>query len=463
VGLLIAHAKQPTTLPNIRPETPAMSPTDRREFLKLTATSAAIAGATALTATARAAGANERLKVGVIGPGGMGSSHVKLLSENKAVDLAWVCDVDETRRGQAAETVEKLSGRAPKAVKDLREVLDDKALDAVWIATPDHWHAPATILACDAGKHVYVEKPCSHNIREGRLMIEAARRNNRVVQVGTQTRSTAGVQEAMEKLRKGVIGEVLVAKAWNSQRRGSIGHTEASDPPSTLDFDLWVGPAPMVPYRSNMLPSIWRWWHDFGAGDMGNDGVHDIDVACWGLGVDTHPSSVTALGGKYFFDDDQQFPDTQYCVFEYPGDGKIGHKRQLIFEQRIWSPYVQEGWENGDAFYGTEGMMVLGKRGGYQIVGPRNKLIEEATFGGPDLPAHHANFMDCIKTGKRPNADIEVNHLSTTLCHLGNIATRVRATLEFDPQTEQIVNSPDGAALVRRQYRDGHWAVPRGV
>jgi len=440
-----------------------MSPTDRREFLKLTATSAAIAGATALTATARAAGANERLKVGVIGPGGMGSSHVKLLSENKAVDLAWVCDVDETRRGQAAETVEKLSGRAPKAVKDLREVLDDKALDAVWIATPDHWHAPATILACDAGKHVYVEKPCSHNIREGRLMIEAARRNNRVVQVGTQTRSTAGVQEAMEKLRKGVIGEVLVAKAWNSQRRGSIGHTEASDPPSTLDFDLWVGPAPMVPYRSNMLPSIWRWWHDFGAGDMGNDGVHDIDVACWGLGVDTHPSSVTALGGKDYFDDDQQFPDTQYCVFEYPGDGKIGHKRQLIFEQRIWSPYVQEGWENGDAFYGTEGMMVLGKRGGYQIVGPRNKLIEEATFGGPDLPAHHANFMDCIKTGKRPNADIEVNHLSTTLCHLGNIATRVRATLEFDPQTEQIVNSPDGAALVRRQYRDGHWAVPRGV
>lgn len=395
-------------------------------------------------ATTVRAGANERLKVAVIGPGGMGSNHLKLLAESKAVDLAWVCDVDETRRGQAAETAEKLSGRAPKAVKDLREVLDNKAVDAIWIATPDHWHAPAAILACDAGKHVYVEKPCSHNIREGRLMIEAARRNNRVMQVGTQTRSTAGVQEAMEKLRKGVIGDVLVSKAWNSQRRGSIGHTEPSDPPSTLDFDLWVGPAPLVPYRSNLLPSIWRWWHDFGAGDMGNDGVHEIDVACWGLGVTTHPSSVAALGSKFVFDDDQQFPDTQYCVFEYPGDGKIGHKRQLIFEQRIWSPYVQEGWENGNAFYGTEGMMVLGKRGGYKIVGPRNKPIEEATFGGPDLPAHHTNFMECIKTGKRPNADIEINHLSTTLCHLGNIATRVRATLEFDPQAEKIVNSPDG-------------------
>ncbi len=440
-----------------------MSPTDRRDFLKITATSAAIAGATALASSQRVLAASERLTVGVIGPGGMGSNHVKLLSENKAVDLAWVCDVDETRRAKAAETVEQISGRAPKAVKDLREVLDDKAVDAVWIATPDHWHAPATILACDAGKHVYVEKPCSHNIREGRLMIEASRRNHRVVQVGTQTRSTAGAREAMEKLKKGVIGEVLVAKAWNSQRRGSIGHTQPSDPPSTLDFDLWVGPAPMVPYRSNMLPSIWRWWYDFGAGDMGNDGVHDIDVACWGLGVDTHPSSVAALGSKFVFDDDQQFPDTQYCVFEYPGNGQIGQKRQLIFEQRIWSPYVQEGWENGNAFYGTEGMLVFGKRGGYKIVGPRNKLIEEATFGGPDLAAHHANFMDCIKSGERPHADIEVNHLSTTLCHLGNIATRVRATLEFDPQAEQIVNCPEGADLVQRQYRDGHWAVPRGV
>lgn len=440
-----------------------MSTPDRREFLKTTATGAALAGATAFASTARAAGANERLVVGVIGPGGMGSNHVKLLSENKAVDVAWVCDVDEERRNTAAETVKSLSGKAPKAVKDLREVLDDKSVDAVWIATPDHWHAPATILACDAGKHVYVEKPCSHNIREGRLMIEAARRNNRVVQVGTQTRSTAGAQEAMQKLRSGVIGTVLVSKAWNSQRRGAIGHAQPSDPPATLDYDLWVGPAPMRPYQSNLLPSIWRWWHDFGGGDMGNDGVHDIDVACWGLGVQSHPSTISALGSKFFFDDDQQFPDTQYCVFEYPGDGQVGQKRQLIFEQRIWSPYVQEGWENGNAFYGTEGMMVFGKRGGFKIVGPRNKLIEEGTFGGPDLAAHHANFLECIKSGERPNADIEVNHLSSALCHLGNIATRVRATLEFDPVAEKITNSNDGAALVRRQYRDDHWAVPRGV
>jgi predicted dehydrogenase len=437
-----------------------MSTPDRREFLKVTATSAAVAGAVSFASNTARAAANEKLTVALIGPGGMGSGHLRELGPNQQVDLAWVCDVDEERLNKAAETAEKLSGKAPKKTKDMRHVFDDKSIDAVWIATPDHWHAPATILACDAGKHVYVEKPCSHNIREGRLMIEAARRNNRVVQVGTQTRSTAGAQAAMQKLADGIIGDVLVAKAWNSQRRGSIGHQQPSDPPSTLDYDLWVGPAPMVPYQSNLLPGIWRWWYNFGAGDMGNDGVHDIDVACWGLGVKTHPTSVVALGGKYFFDDDQQFPDTQTVVFEYALEG--GKRRQLIFEQRIWSPYVQEGWENGDAFYGTEGQMVFGKKGGCKIFGPRNKLIEEATFGGPDLAAHHANFIECIRTGARPNADIEINHLSTTLCHLGNIATRTRTALAFDPQAERITNSADAAALVRRQYRD-HWAVPRGV
>ena len=289
----------------------------------------------------------------------------------------------------------------------MRHVLDDKSVDAVWIATPDHWHAPATILACDAGKHVYVEKPCSHNIREGRLMIEAARRNKRVVQVGTQSRSTAHVRQAMEKLHAGAIGDVLVSKAWNSQLRRSIGHAQPSDPPSTLDYDLWTGPAPLVPYQANLLPGIWRWWYDFGCGDMGNDGVHDIDIACWGLGVDTHPSSIVALGGKYFFDDDQQFPDTQYVVFEYPGDGKVGHKRQLIFEQRIWSPYVQEGYENGNAFYGTKGMMLLGKRGGYKIFGPRNKLIEEvygrrARSGGP--PSEFHGLHPLAASGRTPTS-----------------------------------------------------------
>ena len=203
--------------------------------------------------------------------------------------------------------------------------------------------APAAILACDAGKNVYVEKPCSHNIREGRLMVEAARRNKRVVQTGTQSRSADHVIRAMELLRSGAIGDVLVAKSWNSQLRSSIGRAKPSDPPPGLDYDLWIGPAPMVPYQSNLLPGIWRWWFDFGCGDMGNDGVHDLDIARWGIGVQTHPSTVAALGGKYFFDDDQQFPDTAYVMFEYPADGR--RKKQLIFDNQL-APYVQEGHEN---------------------------------------------------------------------------------------------------------------------
>ncbi|MBI4326150.1 MAG: Gfo/Idh/MocA family oxidoreductase [Chloroflexi bacterium] len=435
---------------------------NRRQFLKQTGAAVAGAAALGMPTLSQGAAANERIVLGVIGPGGMGMNLLQSFASQKDAAIAYVCDPDANRMNAAAKEAEKISGQAPKAVKDLRRILEDKAVDAVVIATPDHWHAPATILACDAGKHVYVEKPASHNIREGRLMIEAARRNQRVVQVGTQSRSTEHVMKAMELLRNGAIGDVLVSKAWNSQLRGSIGRARPSTPPPALDFDLWVGPAPMVPYQSNLLPSIWRWWYAFGTGDIGNDGVHDIDIARWGLGVETHPSTIAALGGKYFFDDDQQFSDTQYVVYEYPGEGSGGRKKQLIFEQRIWSPYVQEGHENGNAFYGTKGLLILGKGGGWQLFGPRNEPREKMT-GRPDGPAHHRNFLECIKNGRKPHADIEIGHLSSTLSHLGNIATRVGRVLHFDPKTEQMAGDDEAARLVRRTYREGHWAVPKNV
>jgi len=440
---------------------PPMNTTTRREFVQRSTTLVAGAAALAVSPQLRAADANSRVVLGVIGPGGMGTNLLKSFAAQKDVDIAWVCDPDAERAGKAAQNVEQIAGRRPKVEKDLRRVLDDKAVDAVIVATPDHWHGPATILACEAGKHVYVEKPCSHNIREGRLMVEAARRHKRVVQVGTQSRSTTHVRRAMEILASGAIGEVLVAKAWNSQRRNSIGRAKPSEPPAHLDFDLWVGPAPMVPYQSNLLPGIWRWWHAFGTGDIGNDGVHDLDLARWGLGAETHPSAVTAMGGKYHFDDDQQFPDTQYVVFEYAGDGP--RRRQLIYEQRLWSPYLQEGYENGNAFYGTNGMLLLGKHGGWQLFGPRNELRDKMSGNVENLP-HHRDFLDGIKAGgRRMHADIETGHLSATLAHLGNIATRVRRTLEFDPKTERIVNDAEADSLVRRQYRKDHWAVPKGA
>jgi predicted dehydrogenase len=430
--------------------------TNRRRFVKQTII---FAGAVAARPALHAAEANQKIILGVIGPGGMGMNHVRALVGYKDVEIAYVCDADENRLNSAATYIEKNSGKTPKAVKDMRRVFEDKAVDAVFIATPDHWHVPAALLALEAGKHVYVEKPCSHNIREGRLLVEAARRAKRVVQVGTQSRSADYLRRAMDLLHGGAIGDVLIAKAWNSQLRANIGHVKPSEPPAHLDFDLWVGPTPMVAYQSNLLPSSWRWFTAFGCGDAGNDGVHDIDIARWGLGVETHPNTVTALGGKYFFDDDQQFPDTQYVVAEYEIANK---KKQLIYEHRIWSPYVQEGHENGNAFYGTKGMMILGKHKGWQLFGPRNKLVEEAQ-GELSLAAHHRNFFDSIRGGQSPHADARTGHLSAALAHFANIATRLGTTLKFDPAKEQFIGNEDANKLLRRNYREGHWAAPKGA
>ena len=431
--------------------------TARRDFLK---TSAAGVATWAFVGAGRADDPARKLGVGLIGPGGMGSGHLYELCRRKDIDLRWVCDVDQLRLAKALDTATK-AGYSTQATGDLRQVLTDDKLDAVFIATPDHWHGPAAILALNAGKHVYVEKPCCHNIREGQLMAEAVERSGKKLQVGTQSRSTPCVRAGIEHVLKGEIGEILVAKSWISQRRSSIGKTQPNDPPPHLDFDTWTGPAPKTPYRTNLLHGVWRWWYDFGCGDIGNDGVHDIDVAAWGLGVRTLPTRVACLGGKNFFDDDQQFPDTQYVVCEYPHAGApSGRHKQLIFEQRIWSPYVQEGYENGAAFYGTEGVLIMGHSVGWKLYGPKNKLLAEQASGA-DLAAHHQNFFDAIRQGTPTHADITAGTTAAGIVHLGNIAARVGRVLHVDPAAGRIRDDAEADALTHRQYRD-HWAVPVG-
>ena len=432
-----------------------MRQSTRRTFLTRTGLQMAGAAVAVAGSSSTARGANERVNLGVIGLS-RGRSLCEAFAAQDDARLAYVCDTDRNRLQSVKERY-----NVEKAVTDLREILDDKSVDAVAIATPDHWHAPAAILACQAGKHVYVEKPCSHNIREGRLMIEAARRHKRVMQVGTQNRSNEGVREAIGMLREGAIGDVLAAKVINSQRRANIGHKEPSEPPEHVDYDQWVGPAPMVPYQSNRLHYHWHWWYDFGTGDIGNDGVHDLDIGLWGLGVQGHPSHVSGYGSKLFFDDDQQFPDTYSITYEYPGGGEVGQKRLLVFEQRIWSPYREQGFENGDVYYGTKGMLFVGKHDGYRLFGERNKLVSEKQFSMPPTE-HQRNFLDAIKSDAKPNADIEIGHLSATLAHLGNICARVGRSLTFDPKTEQI-RDDEANKLTRREYREGHWAVPKGV
>ena len=275
----------------------------RRQFLQhVGAASAALAAPSVI----RAAGAPEKISLAFIGPGGMGTNHIKTMGRRSDVLYSWVCDADASRAAAAVKLIHELSGQTPKIANDMREVLDDKSVQAVVMATPDHWHAPGAILAADAGKHVYVEKPCSHNVREGRLMIEAAKRNKVVMQVGTQSRSTAHIQQVVDKLRNGIIGEVLAAKAWNSQLRANQGKEADSEPPPQLDYEQWLGPVPKVPFKKTYHPAHWRWFHHFGAGDFGNDGVHDIDIARWVLGVEQHPNRIMGQGNKLFFDDVQE-------------------------------------------------------------------------------------------------------------------------------------------------------------
>lgn len=434
-----------------------MSDQNRRAFLK----TAGIVGTASLlpTAALNAAGANERISLALIGAGGRGTHVAEVFRKSGNVEISWICDPDEARRTKAAATFGVDSQRV---VGDLRKALDDRQVDAVLVATPDHWHSPASILACDAGKHVYVEKPCSHNVREGRLLVEAARRNKRHVQHGTQCRSTAMMAGAVAKLREGVIGDVLGTKVWNVQRRNTIGKQSPSDPPAGFDYDTWVGPAPLVPYQANRTVGGWHWWYTFGTGDMGNDGVHDIDYARWGLGVDTHPSFISAVGGKFFFDDDQEFPDTQQVTFEYPGDGKPGHRRFLVYEQRLWSTNYPYNVDSGCEFYGTKGQMFLSRRGKVQATTDRNQKIELGIEQGPqDEKSHVANFCSAIRSGTPLNAEIEVGHLSSSLCHLGNLATRLGRSLRFDPATERIIGDPEADRLVSREYRASHWGTPK--
>lgn len=437
----------------------------RREFLK----QSVLASAATLTGTSwsRAAGANERLRVGVIGLGGQGKSHVRSWLSHDDVELAYLCDVDEQRLAEAAELAP-----AARRIGDLRTILDDASVDAVSIATPDHWHTPAALLALEAGKHVYVEKPCSHNVREGGLLVAAQQRTGLVVQHGTQTRSSAGTQQAIQMLREGVIGEVMVARAWDVQWRGPIGHETASDPPDGFDYDAWVGPAPMVPFQKNRHHYTWHWWYDFGTGDAGNDGVHELDIARWGLGVDTQPARVVGLGGKYLNDDDQQFPDTMTVVFEYPGaaaaagdpkspSNRLGTK-QLIYEMRLWSTNYPDGVDNGCEFIGTEGRMLLSKRGKCEITGPKNERRKHditASLAG-SVADHQRNFLEAIRGQAQARADARTAHLSASLAHLGNLAARLGRSFDFDPATEQIHNNKEASELLGRAYRD-HWARPR--
>lgn len=369
-------------------------------------------------------------------------------------EIAYLADPNQSRLAAAARQFDKA-----QAVADFRRVLDDPAVDAVIVATPVHWHAPASILACDAGKHVYVEKPCSHNLREGRLLVDAARRTNRVVQHGTQVRSTSTIREGVRLLREGTIGDVLVARAWNIQRRAGNGVGELCDPPAELDFELWLGPVPVVPHHTNLF-SGWNWFRHFGTGEIGNDGIHDLDYARWGLGVETHPTSISATGGRYVFNNGAEFPDTQQIAFEYAAAGTADKPRMLIYEERLWSTSYPHNCDSGVEFYGTGGQMFLSRRGKIEVLTDRNERKPvDVPLQEQNTQDHVADFIDAIRNSRRPNADAEVAHLTASLCHLGNIAVQLNRSLHFDSAQERCIGDEQANGLLHRSYRT-HWATP---
>jgi predicted dehydrogenase len=429
----------------------------RRRFLARSTASAAIL-ATAGRSAHAADGATP-VAVGLIGCGPQGRSVARAMAQVPGVRVAAVVDPDTARRGQAATELAAADGGA-----DLRRVLDDPGIHAVIVATPDHWHAPAAILACDAGKHVYVEKPCSHNLREARLLRETARRRGLVVQHGTQSRSNPLVADAVALVREGLIGEVLFARAWNVQRRRDIGRRQPSDPPPGVDYDLWVGPAPLVPFQDNRFHYTWRWWHAFGCGDVGNDGTHELDIARWGLGVDALPTRVAGLGGKAFFQDDQEFPDTATIAYEFAAPGPAGRPRQLAFEMRLWSGNYPHNCDSGVEFHGTDGMLFVSKRGKLEILDGRNKRLDPPARPEPVVSgSHQADFIAAIRTASRPRADMDEALRTVALVHLGNIAIRVGRALRVDGDATAIAGDAEATALLARTYREGHWAVPSGV
>jgi predicted dehydrogenase len=397
-------------------------------------------------------GANERVTLGIMGVNGRGQALAQGFAELADAQIKYVCDVDSRVIPKVADRVASKQGKAPEAIGEFRRILDDKGVDGLIVATPDHWHALATILACQAGKDVYVEKPCSHNVAEGRRMIEAARHYNRVVQVGTQRRSSPFFQEVVASLQAGKIGKVHMAKAINSQRRNNIGHRADAPVPPGVDYDLWLGPAPLHAFNPNRFHYNWHWFWDYGTGDLGNDGVHHVDVARWGLGM-TAPATVSSGGGKLAFDDDQETPDTQLATYQ-AGD------TLLVYEMRLWSPYGEHGFDNGNVFYGENGYMVLGDDG-YKLYDKGDKLVETSRKPrGRGENEHQANFVACIKSRSRPNCDIEEGHRSALLCHLGNIAQRVGRTIRFDAQGESIPGDAEAGRLLARTYREP-WTLPR--
>ncbi|MGQ0635995.1 MAG: Gfo/Idh/MocA family protein [Planctomycetaceae bacterium] len=426
-------------------------PLNRREFLGSSALNAAgvaagVVGWTALSGAAVPAGTLERVRVGVIGVRNQGKQLAMALAALPDAEVATLCDVDASLLAVSAQAVADRQRTAPKRESDFRRVLDDRTVDAVVIAVPDHWHAAMAALACDAGKDVYLETPATHALDQGQKLLPFTAARGRVVQTGLQQRSGAHFQTAIDYVQSGKLGQVSLVKAWTVHQRKSIGLRKEGQPPEGVDYDLWLGPAAARPFQPNRFHYNWHWFWDYGSGELGNWGVNLLDVARWGLGVE-YPERVSAAGGKFHFHDDQQTPDTLHVAYTYP-------HATITWEHRLCSSQAPEGRSAAVAICGDRGTLIV-DRGGWKVYGQTDV---QASDGADLLATHLRNFIDCVKSRQLPAASLETGIVSSALCHLGNIAFRSGRNLHVNPATGTIAGDPLAAELALGKSRP-QWAL----
>lgn len=447
-----------------------MKPTvTRRKFIQTSATAGAGLAFVAKPFSILASGSPaKKITVAVMGLHSRGNAVAKAFAAQKDCEVVTLCEVDDRYFEQTLKDLEGQQKRVPKKEKDIRKVLEDPSIDVVAIAAPDHWHAPAAIMACQAGKHVYLEKPCSHNPKEGEILVEAARKYKRIIQMGNQRRTWSNVQAAINEVHSGTIGRVYYARGWYANTREPIGFGKVAPVPSSLDFDLWQGPAPRQAYQDNVHPYNWHWFWHWGTGEALNNGVHFIDLMRWGLQTD-YPTRVVSAGGRYHYRDDWQTPDTQMINFDFE-DGK-----SIAWETRSCNGLHDMGTSAGVVFYGETGSILIPSGNAYTIYdnGRPPKVVREVTEAtaaeslpnaqnatGPGLKydfGHVENFLSAIRDGITPNSEIEGGRKSTLLCQLGNIAYRTGRTLNIDQRNGHIVGDPEAMKLWSREYEPG-WA-----
>ena len=402
-----------------------------------------------------AKGANDRIRVAVLGVYGRGRgliSTIMELADKANVEVVALCDPDMIVLQERAKEFKDKYGKEVTIEQDFRKTYEDKTIDAIALATPNHWHALQTIWACQAGKDVYVEKPATHNIYEGRKMIEAAYKYNRIVQNGVQLRSSVAIREAVKHLEEGLIGRVYMARGLVFRWRPDIGDQGISNVPEGLDYDLWTGPAPLRPFSRNLVHYNWHWHWDYGNGDVGNQGIHETDLCMWGLGVDSLPERITSMGGKFLWDDCKEVPEIQSSIYHYPKQKKI-----IQFEVRNWCTNLEDGAGVGNIFYGDKGYMVIKGYGTYETyLGQKREPGPKRSESG-ELTLHFQNWFDAIRARDMSiqNGPVQTGHLSSALAHLGNISYRLGRQLEFDPVSERFTGEGENEAnaMLGRNYR----------